>query len=330
MSANTQEQVRSFVVEHDADGMRLDVAIHTELDITRSQAKKLCDDGAVTVDDKPCKSAQTVRAGSVVRVVLPPVVELDLSPQDLPLRIVYEDDDIAVVDKPQGMVVHPAPGAYDGTMVHALLYHLQSLSAINGVMRPGIVHRLDKDTSGLLVVAKNDAAHVHLQAQIAEKSAHRVYLALCDGVFAKECGTIDTYLERSAKDRKKIAVSRDNRGRRAITHYRVIKRYARYTLTEFVLETGRTHQIRVHARHIGHPVVGDPVYGGSDKFGLNGQLLHAARLELTHPVTGKRMIFCAPLPPHFVQVLDQIEHQSTDSATLQEWRNPPYAYRVEE
>lgn len=290
----------------ESGGMRLDVFVAEKAECTRSHAKNLIEEGDVTVNGtKAAKSGALLKAGDVVVIVNPAPKELDLSPQDIPIEIVWQDEDFAVVNKPQGMVVHPAPGAYDNTLVNALLFKLSSLSGINGVARPGIVHRLDKDTSGLLVVAKNDFAHISLQKQIAEKSAKRYYYALVDGVVQKDSGEIRNFLARSTADRKKYAVAKD--GRLAITLYKVVKRYSAYTLMEYELKTGRTHQIRVHSRYIGHPVVGDRTYGGSDAFGLNGQLLHAYKLVLTHPRTGEEMTFTAPLPDYFQNVLDKLK-----------------------
>ena len=290
----------------ESGGTRLDVFVAEKAECTRSHAKNLIEEGEVTVNGiKAAKSGALLKAGDVVVIVNPAPKELDLSPQDIPIEIVWQDEDFAVVNKPQGMVVHPAPGAYDNTLVNALLFKLSSLSGINGVARPGIVHRLDKDTSGLLVVAKNDFAHISLQKQIAEKSAKRYYYALVDGVVQKDSGEIRNFLARSTADRKKYAVAKD--GRLAITLYKVVKRYSAYTLMEYELKTGRTHQIRVHSRYIGHPVVGDRTYGGSDAFGLNGQLLHAYKLVLTHPRTGEEMTFTAPLPDYFQSVLDKLK-----------------------
>lgn len=290
----------------ESGGTRLDVFVAEKAECTRSHAKNLIEEGDVTVNGiKAAKSGALLKAGDVVVIVNPAPKELDLSPQDIPIDIVWQDEDFAVVNKPQGMVVHPAPGAYDNTLVNALLFKLSSLSGINGVARPGIVHRLDKDTSGLLVVAKNDFAHISLQKQIAEKSAKRYYYALVDGVVQKDSGEIRNFLARSTADRKKYAVAKD--GRLAITLYKVVKRYSAYTLMEYELKTGRTHQIRVHSRYIGHPVVGDRTYGGSDAFGLNGQLLHAYKLVLTHPRTGEEMTFTAPLPDYFQNVLDKLK-----------------------
>lgn len=291
----------------DKDFSRLDVCIQAFFpELTRSGIKKLIEGGHVFIGGEPAlKAGEKVRAGSELTVEIPPAKQLSLAPSDAPVEIIYQDADMAVINKPQGMVVHPAPGAYDNTLVNALIGRLDSLSGINGVLRPGIVHRLDKDTSGLLAVAKNDAAHLSLQKQIAEKSARRIYTALLEGELSKEEGTIDTFLDRSASDRKKYAVART--GRRAVTHYRILRKYHGYTLVRFELETGRTHQIRVHARHIGHPVVGDPVYGKADKkFGLRGQLLHASTLILTQPTTGERLEFNAPLPDYFQAVLQKL------------------------
>ncbi len=287
-------------------GTRLDAAVAENAGCSRSHAQNLIGDGNVTVNGAAVlKCGQKLKIGDVVEAFDPAPKELSLAPEDIPIDIVWQDEDFAVVNKPQGMVVHPAPGAYDGTLVNALLYKLDSLSGINGVVRPGIVHRLDKDTSGLLVVAKNDFAHASLQKQIAEKSAKRYYYALVDGAVEKDSGEIRNFLARSATDRKKYAVARD--GRLAITLYKVVGRYCGYTLVEYELKTGRTHQIRVHSRYIGHPVVGDKTYGGSNKFGLEGQLLHAYKLVLTHPRSGEEMTFIAPLPDYFEKVLESLK-----------------------
>lgn len=288
---------------------RLDVFLSARLGVTRSAAKKLLDGGHITVGGKAVKASRPVNAGEEVVAEIPDPEMLDLTPQDIPVDIVYEDEDIAVVNKPQGLTVHAGSGNLSGTLVNALLYRLNSLSSINGVVRPGIVHRIDKDTSGLLVVAKNDAAHLSLSAQIAEKTCRREYLALCEGIFKEDTGRIETYIGRSPSDRVKMAVVPKEKGKYALTEYEVQARYAEgFTLARFRLYTGRTHQIRVHCRHIGHPVVGDPVYGSKkQKFHLAGQLLHACRLELTHPRTGERMSFEAPLPAYFTDVLSRLE-----------------------
>ena len=289
---------------------RADVFLCAALDKTRSSVKKLIDEGCVTVNGKKCKPSQEINAGDKIEVVLPEAAECSVKPEDIPIDIIYEDGDIAIVNKPQGMTVHLGNGNTDGTLVNALLYRLNSLSGINGVIRPGIVHRIDKDTSGLLVVAKNDNAHVGLSKQIADKTCGRTYLALLEGSLKTDSGTVTTYIGRSANDRTKMAVVSPDKGKLAITLYTVLKRYKGYTLCRFDLKTGWTHQIRVHAKHLGHPVVGDPVYGvKKQKFKLNGQLLHAYRLSLKHPATGEEMTFEAPLPDYFKQVLDTLTEE---------------------
>ena len=287
---------------------RLDVFLADKLSKTRSAIKKIIDDGNVTIKGETVKAGKTLKCGEEVTVVIPDLKPLDVKAENIPLDIVYQDSDIAVINKPQGMTVHAGNGVKGSTLVNALLYHLDSLSGINGVIRPGIVHRIDKDTSGLLVVAKNDEAHLSLSEQIKNKTCRRIYRALVEGVVKENNGVIDTFIGRSDKNRTMMAVKED--GRRAITHYKVLKRYKDYTYMEFSLETGRTHQIRVHTKHIGHPIVGDPVYGyKNQKFKLNGQLLHAYRLELTHPVSGERMTFEAPLPDYFQEVLQRLDKQ---------------------
>ncbi len=286
---------------------RLDLFLAEKGDFTRSHIKKLIEDGAVTLNGKPCKSGDKIKAGDTVTVTVEEPKALDLTPQDIPIDIIYQDDDIAVINKQQGLTVHSGGGTNGGTLVNALLYHLDKLSGINGVIRPGIVHRIDKDTSGLLVVAKNDAAHVNLAKQIQQKTAKRIYLALLEGVVKDDNGLIDTFIARSDKDRKQMAVSLQ-KGRKALTEYKVLRRFENYTLCEFSLKTGRTHQIRVHAKYLGHPVVGDKVYGyKKQKFDLNGQLLHAYKLILTHPRTNEVMEFTAPLPDYFNDVLSKLK-----------------------
>lgn len=288
---------------------RADVFLSENIDgYTRSAVKKLFESGLVKINGKPVKASQQVFCGAVAEVELPDPVEYSARPEDIPIDIVYEDEDIAVVNKPQGMTVHMGNGNADGTLVNALLFRLGNLSGINGVIRPGIVHRIDKDTSGLLVVAKNDSAHLSLSKQIEEKTCRRTYLALLEGTVKDDSGTVTTYIGRDPKDRIKMAVVEPEKGKIAITDYTVLKRYEKgFTLCRFDLHTGRTHQIRVHAKFIGHPVVGDRVYGvKKQKFSLNGQLLHAWRLALTHPVTGKEMSFEAPLPDYFSDILTKL------------------------
>ena len=287
---------------------RLDVFLSEKLDKTRSAVKKLVDDGEITVGGNKVKAGRVLKIGEEISVNIPDPVKLDLEAVNIPLDIIYQDKDIAIINKPQGMTVHAGNGTHGSTLVNALLYHLDSLSGINGVIRPGIVHRIDKDTSGLLVVAKNDAAHLSLSEQIKNKTCHRIYLALLEGTVKQNDGVIDTFIGRSDKNRTMMAVK--DSGRRAVTHFKVLKRYKEFTFAEFKLETGRTHQIRVHCKYIGHPIVGDPVYGyEKQKFKLNGQLLHAWKLELTHPSTGERMSFEAPLPDYFQAVLQKLDKQ---------------------
>ena len=287
---------------------RLDVFLSEKLDKTRSAVKKLVDDGEITVGGNKVKAGRVLKIGEEIAVNIPDPVKLDLEAENIPLDIIYQDKDIAIINKPQGMTVHAGNGTHGSTLVNALLYHLDSLSGINGVIRPGIVHRIDKDTSGLLVVAKNDAAHLSLSEQIKNKTCHRIYLALLEGTVKQNDGIIDTFISRSDKNRTMMAVK--DSGRRAVTHFKVLKRYKEFTFAEFKLETGRTHQIRVHCKYIGHPIVGDPVYGyEKQKFKLNGQLLHAWKLELTHPSTGERMSFEAPLPDYFQAVLQKLDKQ---------------------
>ena len=283
---------------------RIDVYLAEKLGFTRSRIKNLIESGNVTYNGRTVDKCGTKLDKGEITVTVDEPVQITAEPQNLPVEIVYQDGDIAVINKAQGMVTHPCAGTPDGTLVNALMYHIRDLSAINGVLRPGIVHRLDKDTSGLLVVAKNNAAHLSLAEQIEKKTAGRYYVALVCGNIKEDKGTIDAPIARSVRDRKKMAV--DENGRRAVTHYKVRERFGEYTLVEFKLETGRTHQIRVHAKYINHPVVGDVTYGKKDSFGLNGQLLHAYKLTLTHPTTGERMTFEADLPDYFKRVLDKL------------------------
>lgn len=294
-----------FSAEAEQNGVRTDVFLSEKTGLTRSRIKRLADDGKVAVNGVVSPAKKLLKEGDAVHLEIPDDRPLDLEPRDIPVGIVYQDDDLAVIDKPQGLTVHAGSGTDGDTLVNALLFRLDHLSGINGTLRPGIVHRIDKNTSGLLVVAKNDRAHLSLSGQIAEKTCRRVYVALLEGVVRQDEGTIETYLSRSDRDRTKMAVSAH--GRRAVTHYRVLRRYAQYTLCEFRLETGRTHQIRVHAKYMGHPVVGDPEYGyKNQKFKLNGQLLHAKELSFLHPTTGERMTFTAPLPDYFEAVLKKL------------------------
>ena len=277
-----------------------------EPEITRSQLKNLINDGHVTVNGQAVKPKYKVQAGDKISLVKSEPQSLELTPENIPLDIVYEDDDVIVVNKPQGMVVHPAPGHPDHTLVNALLYH-SPLSTINGTFRPGIVHRIDKDTSGLLMVAKNDLAHQSLAEQLRNKTNKREYRALVYGQIKEDEGTIDAPLGRNPQDRKKQAVVKG--GRHAVTHFKVMKRYDNFTLVKCILETGRTHQIRVHMKYIGHPLVGDPLYGPRKVIGKDGQFLHAALLGFKHPRTGKELVFEAPLPENFQKMLDKLDKQ---------------------
>lgn len=287
---------------------RLDVYIAQEFDISRSSAKNIIEEkGAIVNGVRRFKSGYELKAGDEVEFEVPAPKTLEVKAENIPLDIVYMDDWFAVVNKPQGMVVHQASSyTKNDTLVNALLYNLDSLSGINGVIRPGIVHRLDKDTSGLIVVAKNDEAHKSLAAQIEKKTARRIYYGLCDGNFKQDEGIVDAPIARSRKDRKKMAV--DDNGRRAVTHWTVLERYGRYTLVRFELETGRTHQIRVHAAYLRHPIVGDEVYGGSTALYDKGQLLHAKQLVLAHPHTGEQMSFECDLPDYFQDVLKKLRN----------------------
>lgn len=289
-------------------GNRLDAYLAEQYpQFSRSFFKNLIAQEAVLLDGKAAKAGAKLKLGALITFEVPELEQTQIVAQNIPLEIVYQDADIAVVNKPQGMVTHPAPGNYEGTLVNAILYHIGDLSGINGELRPGIVHRLDKDTSGLLVIAKNDAAHHSLSDQIAKKDAKRFYYALVHGNIRSDEGAILTQIDRDPRDRKRMAVVRAG-GREAETHYRVLERFAGYTLVECELKTGRTHQIRVHLKHIGHPVVGDIIYTKQkNPFGLSGQLLHAHRLVLTHPTTGKEMEFSASLPDYFKRVLEKLE-----------------------
>ena len=283
--------------------VRADVFVSAHTGLTRSAVKKLADEGRLFCDGVPVKAGHVLKAGCRVSLDVPPPRAVRAEPEDIPVEVLYEDGDIAIINKPRGMAVHAGAGRVNGTLVNALLYRLKSLSSINGEIRPGIVHRIDKDTTGLLVVAENDAAHLSLAQQIAEKSCRREYLALLEGVLKEESGRVETLIGRDPKDRLKMAVLPAG-GRRAVTQFSVVERFPAHTLVHFTLQTGRTHQIRVHAKYLGHPVVGDKVYGyKKQRFALEGQLLHAFRLTLTHPRTGERMTFEAPLPEDFENVL---------------------------
>jgi 23S rRNA pseudouridine1911/1915/1917 synthase len=290
--------------------IRLDVFLARETGASRSNVKNVIENDGVLINGvSRKKSGFELKDGDVVEFFMPEPKTLDVEPNaDIKLDIVYEDEHFAVINKPQGMVVHPASSYQkNDTLVNALLADLDKLSSINGVIRPGIVHRLDKDTSGLIVVAKTDEAHKSLASQIEKKTARRIYYGLCDGNFKEDNGTVDAPIARNKRDRKKMGIDPD--GRRAVTHYSVLERFGKYTLVRFELETGRTHQIRVHSSHLHHAIVGDEVYGGSTVLYKNGQLLHAKELVLAHPITKESMHFEADLPEYFEKVLEKLRNQ---------------------
>lgn len=288
---------------------RLDVFASRSADISRSRMQSLIEQGMVTVNGEVALKRTKLKAGDAVEIKLPPPEDIEAKPQNLPLDIVYEDEHLLVVNKPQGMVVHPAPGNPDGTLVNALLYHLQGrLSSINGKLRPGIVHRIDKDTAGLLIVAKTDAAHISLAEQIAVHSFSRCYEAVVRGCPKEETGTVNAPIGRHRTDRKKMAVVTG--GREAVTHYSLIKKYKGFSHLRLKLETGRTHQIRVHMAHLGHPIAGDGVYGGTEIAALKGQCLFAKHIGFVHPVSGEYLEFEAELPEFFKNTLDHLDRIS--------------------
>lgn len=287
------------------DNERLDLYLSQELShISRSYIQKLIKEELVKVNNKVVKAKYVVSEGDYIQIYLPEPKKLEIDRENIPIEIVYEDNDVAIVNKPQGMVVHPAPGNYSGTLVNALLYHLSSLSSINGVIRPGIVHRIDKDTSGLLMVAKNNLAHEELSKQLKAHTINRIYNALVDGNIKEDTGTINAPIGRHPVDRKKMTVT-DINSREAVTHFKVLERFGQYTLIEAKLETGRTHQIRVHMSFINHSVTGDPVYGGKNqRFKTNGQLLHAKTIGFIHPRTKKYIEFDSSLPEYFTRIIN--------------------------
>ncbi|WP_026893927.1 RluA family pseudouridine synthase [Clostridiisalibacter paucivorans] len=293
-----------MIVDEEAEG-RIDAYLAKELDeVSRSYIQRLIKKEYITVNGSNIKAKYKICEGDKIEIRLPKPKKLEVLPEDIDIDIVYEDKDLAVVNKPRGMVVHPAPGNYSGTLVNALLYHLKSLSSINGIIRPGIVHRIDKDTTGLLMVAKNNFSHMGLSEQLKEHSINRRYWALVNGNIREDSGTINAPIGRHPVDRKKMAVVHRN-SRDAITHFKVLKRFGDYTLIEAKLETGRTHQIRVHMSYISHPVVGDPVYGRkNEKYNLKGQLLHAKIIGFIHPRNEEYMEFDSELPNDFMRILN--------------------------
>jgi 23S rRNA pseudouridine1911/1915/1917 synthase len=296
-------EVVQFHIDEEYDNERIDKVIAAlNEEWSRSKVQQWIKNGLVTVNDRSVKANYKCEAGDVVVIRLPEPEPLHVEPEPIPLDIYYEDADVLVVNKPRGMVVHPAPGHMRGTLVNALLAHCTDLSGINGVLRPGIVHRIDKDTSGLLMVAKNDVAHQSLVDQLVKKTVTRKYKAIVHGVIPHDYGTIDAPIGRDKRDRKKMAVTEEN-GKEAVTHFRVLERFRHYTFIECQLETGRTHQIRVHMKYIGYPLAGDPQYGPKKTLPIDGQALHAGVLGFTHPRTGEYLEFEAPLPPEFEVIL---------------------------
>lgn len=288
-------------------GARLDKALADLTDLSRSQANDEIKKGTVLVNGEPVKAKYTVKEGDIISYQLPEEEILDYEAEDIPIDIVYEDEDLAIINKAQGMVVHPSAGHSSGTLVNSLLYHIKDLSTINGVVRPGIVHRIDKDTSGLLMIAKNDKAHHILADELKAKKSLRKYLAIVHGNLPNDRGMIEAPIGRSEKDRKKQAVTA--KGKDAITRFQVVERFGDFTLVELSLETGRTHQIRVHMAYIGHPVAGDPLYGPRKTLAGNGQFLHAQTLGFTHPSTGEMVTFTAEPPIIFRQTLEKLRNR---------------------
>lgn len=299
--------MKKIIVSEENDGIRLDAYIADNMEnLSRTAVKRLIEDGNIIVNNKIQKVSYKVHENDEIEINEPEAKEVSLEAQDIPVDVIYEDSDIIVVNKPKGLVVHPANGNWDGTLVNAIMAICKdSLSGIGGEIRPGIVHRLDKDTSGLLIVAKNDEAHINMSNQIKDRQVKKIYYALVRGIVSENEATINMPIGRSTKDRKKMAVTKT--GKEAITHFKVLERFNKYTLLEVKIDTGRTHQIRVHLSEIGHPVVGDEVYSnGKNEFGVKGQLLHAKVLDFKHPITGKDMHLEAELPQEFLDVLDKL------------------------
>lgn len=302
--------METYIVKQEEQGKRLDMYVANQnSEITRTAAQRMIEQGNVLVNGKKQKVSYKILEGDVITIEKVEAKPIELKAQEIPIEIIYEDKDIIVVNKPKGMVVHPANGNPDGTLVNAIMAICKdSLSGIGGEIRPGIVHRLDKDTSGLLIVAKNDKAHVNMSEQIKNHEVKKTYIALVRGVVKENEATIDMPIGRSTSDRKKMAVVKN--GRNAVTHIKVLKRYNKYTLLEINIETGRTHQIRVHLSHIGFPIIGDYTYSnGKNEFGVVGQCLHAKCLEFKHPITGEKMKLEAPLPVYFEKILEKLENE---------------------
>lgn len=309
MSSNLyNEEPLEWIVEAEQSGERVDKFVTDSIDdqgVSRTQVQEWIKAGAVQVDDKVAKANLKVAEGNRVVLIIPEPEEAAIVPENIPLEVIYEDSDLIVINKKRGMVVHPAPGHSSGTLVNALMYHCKDLSGINGMIRPGIVHRIDKDTTGLLMAAKNDLAHISLAEQLKEHTVTRKYIALVHGNLPHDQGTIDAPIGRDLNDRKLFTVTEHN-SRHAVTHFHVLERLGDYTIVELQLETGRTHQIRVHMKYIGHPLAGDPVYGRNKTVALKGQALHATLLGFTHPRSGERLEFEMPLPADFEYVLSSL------------------------
>ena len=296
-----------YKIDESLDGLRLDKAIAMLVeDKSRTYLLSLIDEGNVLLNDKQVKASTKVKLNDEIKVEIPEIKPLEVKAENIPLDIVYEDDDIMIINKKQGVVVHPSVGHDEGTIVNAVLYHSDSLSGINGVLRPGIVHRIDKDTSGLLCIAKNDIAHHFLSEQLKDHTMAREYYALVKGVIKENNGVINLPIGRDKQNRQKMAVDREN-GKEAITYFHVEKRFNNHTLVSCKLKTGRTHQIRVHLSYIGYPIEGDQIYGKKNTIYPNGQLLHAYKLTLIHPTTKKEMTFSAPLPDYFREIIDNLK-----------------------
>ncbi|MFT9847945.1 RluA family pseudouridine synthase [Aneurinibacillus sp. REN35] len=306
MNNEERYERHDWTVEPEDAGARVDKFLAgVQEDWSRSQLQGWIKDGLLTVNGRVVKGNQRLQEDDEVALTVPPAREVDITPENIPLDVVYEDSDVIVVNKPRGLVVHPAPGHYSGTLVNGLLYHCHDLSGINGLLRPGIVHRIDKDTSGLLMVAKNDKAHESLANQLKDHTVNRRYVALVHGVIPHEKGTIDAPIGRDPKNRQQMAVVFEH-SKPAVSHFVVLERFKNYTLVELKLETGRTHQIRVHMKYIDHPLVGDPKYGPKSSFEIEGQALHAKTLGFIHPKTGEMLEFHAPLPADMEAILTQL------------------------
>lgn len=299
-----------YTIDEKNKGCRLDKFVSTTMELSRKRVKDLLDQNQIQVNGKVEKASYSLQIQDQVSITLPPLQEVTIEPEAMNLDILYEDSDLLVINKPKGLVVHPAPGHTSNTLVNGLLYHCKDLSGINGEMRPGIVHRIDKDTSGLLIVCKNDKAHQAISRQLSDKTCHRDYLAIVHHPFSHSHGTINAPIGRDEKDRQKMAVTAKN-SKDAVTHFTVLKNFKDFAYIRCSLETGRTHQIRVHMQYIGHPIAGDPKYSYKKTFDTNGQLLHACHIEFIHPTTKEKMAFDAPLDPIFKEILGRLEREES-------------------